>query len=599
MLETKNIQNTYKTSFFLVCLAFALFICGYIPFYTTGPTHVVAWVMGFAQSFAQQSLLSIYAYNFGYPNPAAIAFGLAGAWPASLFLRLGALPPDAYTLMMDFWLIIAFTAAYRLGRFFGVNYYVSVLMALYWLSMPMVWNHNNYAMLSLGIALLPFYFLSVFKLLSVEKGKGFFYTIALYLLSAIIAVFMDGYTFMMFAAGASLLYVVQWVSFPQKRQHFYMVVFPTHFLSFSIAYGLYALFIGHLNFPAHSIDVFRAFGVDLSFLVIPTKGTLFLADMLNWGMVRNTSRYFADYSTWVTTFCLPLLLLGVYSWYKIRKKQTLVASLFLVGLLGFYLALGPSLKINTVRPAKTPIIVILPEQTAEKLLPTGNAWISKHLPGFKTMRAAYRWLALAMVAFWMLFLLLLTDKNLQRHKSIYILLLGLITLNLPHLEKLWQEKKQCRQTMIYINNFVVKDLKKFIHPNELIAFVPYGDDFFAGYLALKLGIFTYNIGGDKNVEMAQQNWPSSMLALHAPLNPGMNKNIVLLLSHREADAVIIPYVNLMFMNKKDLMLKKQKKLAMPLLQKLSKNPLLTIKTSEFFAIIRINKEGNILEKKHS
>src|SRR3546814_581240 len=132
------------------------------------------WTMGFAESFANGHLLDFYAHDFGIPKPAAMAFGLAGAWPASLLVRLGWHAADAYSGMAAFWLGLAMYSAYRIARGLGATRLHSVVGSTAWISTPIVWAHAGYSMVSLGISLLPFYFLAAIKLFLIESPTTHF-----------------------------------------------------------------------------------------------------------------------------------------------------------------------------------------------------------------------------------------------------------------------------------------------------------------------------------------------------------------------------------------------------------------------------------------
>ena len=66
-----------------VALVFVLFLQGTILFLMISTLGQAVWTMGYATSFTHDSFFTIYAQDFGIPKPAAIAFGLAGAWPCS------------------------------------------------------------------------------------------------------------------------------------------------------------------------------------------------------------------------------------------------------------------------------------------------------------------------------------------------------------------------------------------------------------------------------------------------------------------------------------------------------------------------------------
>jgi hypothetical protein len=143
---------------FLLLMCFVLFLHGAIPFLAVPTLGQAVWTAGFGQSFVNPSGFSIFAANFGLPHPSAIAFGLSGALPVGLFISMGLHPADAYAAMAAMWLAVGFYYAWRLAMLFEFRFFPAFLAAVLWMSMPIIWAHAGYSMLSLGIALLPFYF---------------------------------------------------------------------------------------------------------------------------------------------------------------------------------------------------------------------------------------------------------------------------------------------------------------------------------------------------------------------------------------------------------------------------------------------------------
>ena len=135
MNKTTN-YNILLTISILFSFTYVLILYGALPFISMPTLGQAFWTTGFAQSMANQSLFSIYATNIGNPEPAAMAFGLSGAYITSILIRLGIEPSNAYSFMHIFWLSIAFFGSYRLSVLFKVNQYLSVATATLWLSCP-------------------------------------------------------------------------------------------------------------------------------------------------------------------------------------------------------------------------------------------------------------------------------------------------------------------------------------------------------------------------------------------------------------------------------------------------------------------------------
>lgn len=523
-------------------VAFMLVLHGAVPFLLTPTVGQAVWSMGFAQSFANGPWNTIRAHDFGVPAPAAMAFGLAGAWPASLLIRCGLQPVDAYAAMIALWLLTAFGAAFRIARMFGADRAASLLGAVTWISMPIVWAHAGYSTLSVGIALLPFYFLAALRLFLASPGAQAIApsSIAFYALAALIAVFMDGYTFVMFAAGASILLVHSALARPALRATLLRVALPVHAASFLLVYGLYAAYIGKPTFDTASIDFFRGWGLDLAFTAIPSRGTHWLADLLGLSVKRSANTYFGDESVWVTTFALPVIVAGLSAWRPARQRTAIATGALLVAAFAFYMALGPSLKINATKPPSRHDAA-MPAELA--LMPTGNAWISEKLPGFNIMRASYRWSALGVFALWLLAILALAHAGRRDRRLWLAILLGVVLLNLPDMPKKWRNGRDARALFQQIEHELVAALRQRIAPGATVAFLPWGNDFMANYLASRLRFRTYNIGGDKNLAAAQAHWPAGMIA--AAGEPDVAK-VARLLRDGSADVVVLPYVHMLW-----------------------------------------------------
>jgi hypothetical protein len=547
-MSEKKTSITRDAFWAILAFAFVLFLHGAVPFFAMPNLHLALWTTGFSQSFINESIFSIYAKNFGAPEPAAIAFGLAGAWPAAILIKLGLHPADAYSGMVAFWLAVGFFSAYKIGRFFGVQHLLAILVAVLWMSMPIIWAHANYCMLSLGIGLLPFYFLAALNLFLYTSGlpKPSILHVGMYVAAALIAVFMDGYSFMMFAVGASLLCAYIIMAFPDRRKGMFLVGIPVHVLSFGLAYFLYTLYIGKTEFEVSPIDLFRGWGLDLSLIVIPTKGMHWVFDILGLSTARSDKLYFGDDSVWVTTFCLPIVLVGLFSWWRVRQHTKLASGLLLLAAFGFYMAMGPSLKINSTKSevmqqAKPGLkSAMMPPEVA--IAPTGNAWISKHLPGFKSMRASYRWSALGIFGLWMLLVILIGKSHPKSNIVAGGVLISLIGLNLPNLSQHWATQVAFRKMFFDIDAELVASLEKSLHRDEMVSFLPFGNDFLVTYLAPALGIRTYNTGGDKNLDAAYKHWPITMKKFKGnQLDEKNIDDISQLLLHGDSDVVVIPY----------------------------------------------------------
>lgn len=585
----------------LLALLFVLIVQRALPFLTV-PTNLQAfWTMGFAQSFANQSLLSVYAVNFGLPEPAPIMFGLAGAYPAGLLVAAGLQPADAYAASAALWLSLAFLSAWRLSRSWGAGGHAATLLATLWMASPIVFGHAGYSMVAFGIALLPFYFLAASRLWSLGGEAGATVRArdaALFWIACQVSVFMDGYSFMMFAVGASLLAAYRLARISSDRVRLALVAGPVHGGGLVAAYLLYAAYIGRPEFEANSLDFFRGFGADVTFFVIPTATVSWLWDILGLSVIRSRTDFFGDQSAWTTTFSLPLIVIGLVAWWKTRKHSRMAGGWLLLALFGFYMALGPSLKVNSVRPVpaeKLAAAQLDSTMSAElAVMPTGSGWLSENVPGFRNMRAAYRWTALGLFALWALAALMLAQAR-GRQRTVAMAAIAFVVLSyMPNLKDSVLQGMANHRLFATVDRTLVADIRSSVSPAEKLAILPFDNDFLAGYLAARAKVHVFNIGGDKNLANAQRHWPPLLMQLGL-LDPSFPGEVLLLLANQEVDVALLPYVDIDRIGRgleerlSPLPLDRKATMA-PVVEQLRRSGLLAVDELPYFALVRLTPE---------
>lgn len=495
------------------------------------------WTTSFSQSFANAGMMAIHAHGIGYPQTAAISLGLAGALPCAWLIDLGFSPADAYSGMVAIWLGVAFSGAMVLSRRYGATAYMAALLAALWLCTPMVWAHVDYSMVSLGMALLPTYTWSTLRSFSVVDKRG----ALLLILAALVAAFMDGYTFVMFAFVSGVLCMAALISpkQPGVRRLLLSRAIPLHVLAFGIALVGYRAYVHGGDYTPAPLEMFRAWGMDITFAAWPTFGEFWLWDALHLGSERTGRLFYGDASVWATTFGAPLLLVAGYAAWR-RRREAMTVTWLVVALLAFFLSLGPSLKVDSRKPPGS-VDVLMPAAAA--VSPTGSAVLSEHVPGFRLMRATYRWAALGYLACWMLVVIALSDRRFGRAGVAYAIAGLMLLAFMPHPLRNLRDGVVYRQMAASIETDWIGALRN-ANLGPVVAFDPYGNDFLAAYTASRLNISTFNIGGDKNLEQAMEHWPAEMSALGDPGQPASAASIEAFLL-KTGDQVVIPYVDLL------------------------------------------------------
>ncbi|MEB1547738.1 hypothetical protein VDQ94_02275 [Xanthomonas campestris pv. campestris] len=537
-----------RLAFFLTALALLIFVAALhnvVPGFTLPTLGQALWTTGFATSYANQDFPGIFAHDIGLPGRAAISFGLSGAWPTAVLIKFGFSPEAAYSTMIACWLGIAFIGCYRMCVLLGNSRWPSLAAALAWITMPVIWSHSGYSMLGLGIALLPTYMMSAINLIYAKGRSQRLRGILLHVLVSIVAVFMDGYTFVMFGIAAAAITIIS--SLSQIRTVSSAIYSPlANALSLGLAYLLYRAFVGKSTLDPAPIEFFRAWGMDLSYAVIPTSGVQWLPDLLRFNESRTLSSQFGDASVWESTFCLPLLLACLLAIaFKKGRYSPLLITLVAVAVFGFYMALGPSVKLHSAN-FHNEASTMMPAERA--LISTGNRVLSENLPGFREMRASYRWIALCMCCCWTIIVLLIPKWSARKQWYPALIVWGLIVaFNLPHPKAHLQKGRAYLVAFQDMKQQLQAPLSKDINRGDLVAFLPYRNDFLATYLAPTLGFKTYNIGGDKNLAAARRAWPNAIKHLDMGQADVMTAKAALeLLFAEQANSVVVPYFDGLF-----------------------------------------------------
>jgi hypothetical protein len=530
-----------------IALIWSLLVNGAVPFVMLPALGQPAVMLGYAQDFANQPWYAIYAHSFGYPAPTGLATGLPLAYVASVLLRVGVSHTAAYSGSMVFWLGLGYWGAWRLASLLGGRGVLPALAAATWMSLPMVWVHTAYSSLGLGMALLPTYFYSAVTLLETSSlGTHCGASIAYWLrfaLFCVVALFMDGYTYVMFAMVTVLAGGAHFVQEKNSRVR--------HLLRFALKVGtgfagsflLYRWYMGVGNYAVEPMDFYRGWGLDLSFLLQPTLGWSWAGDALGMSVQRSEVTSWGDMSVWTATFALPLAAAGIccaiWLWRRDRRAQLLV----LIALVGLYFSLGPTLKFYSIKP---------PGMATEQMMAaqygwfsTKNAWFYAHLPGLKNMRASYRWEAVFLLGMWALLALGSGHAGPRLRKFLGGVYLLLIVLLVPTPRAMFSDYRVFLQGLNEIDKSLVASLSSSLKEGERVLFLPIGNDALVNYLSPRLRIRSYNTGGDKQLALTSEQWPSQIQYF---LRTGLSVRDLPALRHvlfdGEVDAVVMPYFDM-------------------------------------------------------
>lgn len=537
-----SIRSTSVIFFFLAAVGFVTTCFGFIPFYTF-VLGIPLWQLGFAEGLVESGFLH-YPQAMGQPVGAPIVFGAPFSYVTAVFIKLGLQGPDAYGFCSILFLCCALAGFVWLVHRLGGDTVTGILGGTAYLTLPFVWYHAHYGALAYAFALLPTYFVIAWWTLDTTTGESTFTAKAAatlaFLLTAVFAAFMDGYTFIMFFVVASIMVIAELIPLVKNQQLRpvirTLIVFS---MAFSTAAVLYIAYVPANQYPLPPLSVFRAMGVDLYTTLIPKKGVYFIYDLLGYSQSYSSNDFYGDQSAITANFLGLSAILGIAGiiFYSIPKKLKFI--LVAIALIGFLLSLGPSLKFNSKRSINANnhahAEYTMPKSKAILNLGTGMAY--KILPGLKFMRATYRWFILVHMVFIILSIIVLIKLKSAKKMVLYWILACLLIMG--HIPSSFNLKLWHRDYITFkiIHKKFIGPLKSKLQNKEKIFFWPDGNDFAVNYFAPELKIRAYNVGGDKNNIISRKEWPPALK--QKDTNGCMNtKKLYRLFSENKLNAIV-------------------------------------------------------------
>lgn len=534
---------------------YLLIIWGFFPYKTFGSLGIPVWSAGFGGSLAQGGFFT-YPTHMGYPLGAPIVFGLPFNYVQAIFIKLTGIDfINAYSLAAILFLAISFSGIYWLAKRLNASALVAILSSVLYLSTPFVYRHEGYGPLGFAFALFPTYFvltwvllekvstnLNVSSMIKVAIGISFIATFAM---------FMDGYSFIMYALTACA--IAFYYAYELRSKGIKCVVLPPIllFLGLGIAVISYRSYVQQTDlYVLYSEDFFRGMSTDLITLLIPTKGAQGLYDWLGLSVPRGINEFYGDGSAFGWNFIGILFIVALAGWFTIQLPQLLKWGLTTVAIAALLLALGPSIKFKSYRTDVDNNAVLtknynMPKEAAIVSAPYHGlfTWV----PGIKYMRATYRWLLV--FKFIVLFFAIGSLAYLYKRKPLLciVLMACLLIEGAPILsiEKRTVESKHNYNMLQRLKSDVVLPLREYLHAEEVTYFWPDSNDFLVNFIAPILNIHAYNVGGDKNVLLAKQAWPKLLKNRSIYSVNNFPEITQLLFASDQVDAVIVPFFNML------------------------------------------------------
>jgi hypothetical protein len=528
----------------------ALAVHGYMPGMTSSGANSILTEAAIQclhdRGFAITSPCHAYGEPAGAPMLSAGPVALVGAVLYAV-PWIGTYP--AWLLAAWVTMALGLAGGYALARRIGLPPAVALGCAAAYLLSPAIIALAPLLGTAFGFLLLPAYVALDLWVADVLRRRGAHWlayaAVGCLVVVRSCALFLDGYSFVVSAVLSAILIAGQLVAAGRLDRRAVTTVAALAGANLA-AYLLYTAYAPY-DFGASDPALLRAMSVDVATLLRPTESWWFWAaagadggSLAYWGDVSNSAYNYLGVT-------LVLLALAGGAALGLRRAAALVAA----GLVTFVLALGPALKAGALNPAPGAQITyenyLMPEDAALAQMPWSAVYTDA--PGIEQMRAVYRWLGGTR-----LILILLAGAGvaaMARHPrwgravaaAATIAVVIDVAPNVPEQARIHAEQRRAQVAMrAELRDPLLATLRR----GERVFFAEagmYGNPFLANYLAAQAKVRAYNVGGDKNLALAREAWPTSVQAIAVP-GAGGPDAVVAALRSPDLDVVVVPFVDL-------------------------------------------------------
>ncbi|MDZ8171046.1 hypothetical protein [Microbacterium xanthum] len=324
-------------------------------------------------------------------------------------------------------------------------------------------------------------------------------------------IFADGYTFMMSCLLVGAIVLSR--SWGRWNRLSTWIGIATFGASVALSYLIYRYMVPNAGaWGVDTIDKFRAFGLDLATLFVPSN-EVWWAEAFGLGFASDT--FWGDGSNAVYNYVGVVFVLLAVGGLIIHPRSVRrdVVALVLAGLGGLVLALGPALKIAAAfDPALSDSATIMPAGAGLLELPT--RLIYEHVPGFEYMRSTYRWILVTKLAL-ILLALIAVERLLRRRRTavaVSLIAIALLEVSFNPIDAVRTNVERASVVQAFDRD-VVEPMNSAIDKGSRVVMVSgtlNHNDYLSVYLAPRLDIQTWNIGNDKALRRARAGWPEEI-----------------------------------------------------------------------------------------
>jgi len=481
----------------------------------------------------------------------ATSYGLPVVQLASLVHRTGEFPlVVSWNLTGLMVLYVAGLGTQAFLRAMGVGLGLAVFGSLLFLALPVVYAKTEYPLMLWGFALTPLLLWVQHRAWQFERHWPAFLLLALALT---IGLFQEPYSLVMALTFGGWLALVRLSRAGRSGIRFGLARTGVWLLACLVAVSLYRLYVpGGADYAVMPLDFFRGQGIDLVALLARDPQLYGLGPL--WGVGHlPPALYFTDGEMTAHSYLGLGLMLGLIGFVLTRRfwrrgRET-VLMLTLLG--AFLMALGPSLKINSVaegRQADDPVTMQTYRMPAEAAVVGLPHQFVYELAPFSYMRSVSRWyllVALMLVTVLMLCVQALAQRGRPGRVLAAALLVWAALEHWPNVSHRQALSGVFGQMYGQMDQDLVVELERLLDHGERVVFLGgerLENEFFSTFLCARAGCRTFNASTDKAHKIAMAGWPDLMRSrLDRPAGAAERAE---LLEQGHFDALVLSHFNL-------------------------------------------------------